>query len=277
MATPTDDYVSYFTSHPLFEVLNLFLLGLGRIVPIIALAPFLGGKTISDPLKLLFGFAIVTIFLPYMVATATVPLTFDIQFIFLLIKEIFIGTLLGFIIAIPFFYTSGAGALIDHQRGSESLQVMDPSTQTQSSPTGTLYNNMLLVIFFYIGAPLIFFDAIYTSYSLFPADQFLPAAFFTAKNPVWHTFIMMFHDVLKLGLQLAAPAVIAILMSDLFLGIANRMAPQVQISFLLWSMKAFLGILLLWAGWWLILRQMELHATNWLQFFEESVRGMAVH
>lgn len=266
-----DPYISMFLQRDMWQLLNTFFLGLARIVPIIAIAPFLGAKAISDPMKIGFGVGITFIFFPFLLVQAEVPQVFNVTFIALVIKEVTIGAVLGMIIAIPFFYTQGAGSLIDHQRGAQSLQVMDPTTQTQSSPIGRLYGDIMLVSFFYIGGPLLFFDALFTSYQIMPIDKFLPPEFFTDANPVWHTLISLCHTLFKLAIQLAAPSLIAILMSDLFLGIANRMAPQVQISFLLWSMKAFIGLAILWLAWWLIIKQMDVHGLNWLKNLETLI------
>lgn len=273
MTIPSDTYLSYVLSRPLGDVWNVFLLGLARIVPAIALAPFLGGKTVPDTLKLGLGVAIVFVFLPFLVVHVNNPMTLDITFLLLMVKEVIIGSIIGFMISMPFFFSQSAGSLIDHQRGSQSLQVMDPTTQTQTSPTGTLYNNMMLVYFFAIGGPILFFDAIFTSYSVLPADAFLPARFFDSTRPLWLTSFGMITTLVTISLQLSAPSLIAMLLSDLFLGIANRMAPQVQISFLMWSLKAFLGIALVWASWWFILKQIDVQAITWTKFLQQLVES----
>lgn len=271
---PTDTYFSYILSIPLPDIWKVFLLGLARVAPTVALAPFLGSKMLPDSIKIGFGAALVFIFLPFLVVHYKNPVDYDITFMLLLFKEVVVGAILGFLIAIPFYYAQGAGALIDHQRGSQSLQVMDPSTQMQTSPTGTLYNDMLLVIFFSIGGPLFFFDALFTSYTVVPFDQFFPANFFDGSRPLWVLIFDLLNIVVTIALQLSAPALIAMLLSDLFLGIANRMAPQVQISFLLWSFKAFVGILMLWAAWWFVLKQLDVEAASWVKLFDKVVSGL---
>ncbi|MCH9625121.1 MAG: Surface presentation of antigens protein SpaR [Chlamydiales bacterium] len=271
ITVPADTYLSYILSRPLPDVWKIFLLGMARIVPAIAFAPFLGGKLLPDSLKIGLGGAITFIFLPFLVIHQTEPINFDILFMLLLVKEAFIGFLLGFLIAIPFFYCQAAGATIDHQRGSQSLQVMDPSTQMQTSPTGTLFNSLMLIIFFTVGGPLFFFEAIFTSFSVLPFDQFFPANFFDGSRPLWVASIDLLNIAFSIGLQLAAPALIAILLSDLFLGIVNRMAPQVQISFLLYSLKSYSGVGMLWIGWWFVLKQFDVEAVSWVKFFTNLV------
>ncbi|NGX61210.1 MAG: hypothetical protein K940chlam9_00693 [Chlamydiae bacterium] len=269
-----DTYLSYVLSKPLLEVWYIFLLGLGRFLPAIAIAPFFGGKLLPDAVKVGFGIALTFIFLPYLIVQVKVPLTLDIQFMLLEVKEVIIGAVLGIFVAVPFYYAQGAGATIDHQRGAQSLQVMDPATQMRTSPTGTLYNDMMLVFFFFIGGPILFFEAFLTSYNVLPADQFIPASFFDSGSLFWMAIITMLNKIVTISLQLAAPSLIAMLLSDLFVGIANRMAPQVQISFLLWSMKAFLGVAIIWAGWWLVLKQIEFQADSWLKYFQKIVSGL---
>lgn len=254
------------------DVWNIFLLGLARIVPTIAIAPFFGGKMIGDVVKVGLGVGVTFVFLPFLILSNPGSFSADVSFIFLMAKEAMIGSLLGFIIAIPFYYAQGAGALIDHQRGSQSLQVMDPTTQMQTSPTGTLYNNMLLVLFFAISGPILFFDGLFTSFALLPLDAFFPPQFFDLKHPFWITMMGMLTTVVKIALQLSAPALIGMLLSDLFLGIANRMAPQVQISFLLWSFKAFIGIAMLFLAWWLVIKQLDVHAAAWLKTYSSLVK-----
>lgn len=266
-----DTYVSYILSRPLSEVWKIFLLGMARIAPTVALAPFLGGKMLPDSIKIGLSGALVLVFLPFLIVHHTTPISYDMTFMLLLVKEVIVGAILGLLIATPFYYAQGAGALIDHQRGSQSLQVMDPTTQMRTSPTGTLYNNMMLVIFFAIGGPLLFFEAVFTSYTVIPFDQFFSASFFEVTRPMWVLLTDLLNVIVTLSLQLAAPSVIAMLLSDLFLGIANRMAPQVQISFLLWSFKAFVGIAMLWIAWWFVLKQLDVEASSWIKVFNRTV------
>ncbi len=54
-------------------------------------------------------------------------------------------------------------------------------------------------------------------------------------------------------------------MAEMFLGIANRLAPQVQIAFLGMSLKSLVGIALLWAAWFFILQQLGKQSLQWVQ------------
>lgn len=271
---PTDTYLSYVTSRPLQEVWTIFLLTLARIVPTIAISPFLGGKALSPPQKIGFAISITFIFLPYMVMHAKgVPTDYDIRFMLLLIKEVFLGAIIGILISMPFYFAQSAGSLIDHQRGAQSLQVQNPITEGQTSPTGTVMADIVLVIFFALGGMVYFFEGVFTSYEIVPINGFMPPAFFAMNKPLFLTFLDLAHMTLKMTIQLSAPALLAMLMSDLFLGIANRMAPQVQITFLLYALKSFTGLGILALSWWLLLRQFEVETLSWLKFYVKIVES----
>jgi len=82
-----------------------------------------------------------------------------------------------------------------------------------------------------------------------------------------------------LSVQLAAPPLIGIVLADMFLGIANRLAPQVQIVFLGIPLKSWVGLAILAAAWSLILSVMSKNAMDWfktLLHVIERFRGFTV-
>jgi type III secretion protein T len=158
-----------------------------------------------------------------------------------------------------------AGGLIDHQRGSASLQVTDPTTNTQTGPVGMLYNFILIGIFFTLNGPFLFLEGVANAYQLMPVDSFISAKLFAPNTLFWQQNFALLQFMMTLCIQLSAPALIGILLTDMFLGIANRLAPQVQIVFLGISLKAWVGIALLAAAWGLILKVMGQEAINWIK------------
>ncbi|HSX03965.1 MAG TPA: flagellar biosynthetic protein FliR [Rhabdochlamydiaceae bacterium] len=255
------------------SLLTVFILGLMRIAPIVSLSPFLGSK-LPGGVKMGLTIALVLIFLPHIAQTTTIPVTFDILFLFLSVKEIFVGLILGVLATIPFYIAQSSGVFIDFMRGSSALQVTDPFMQTQTSPIGILLNYVMVVIFFQLGGPFLFFDAIFQSYNMIPVDHVIHSYFFASTQPFWKMIFGLLTRFLAVSLQLAAPSIVAILMAEMFLGIANRLAPQVQIVFLGMSLKSLLGLGLLWAGWFFILKQMGNQSILWLHDLEKVLQSM---
>ena len=84
--------------------------------------------------------------------------------------------------------------------------------------------------------------------------------------------IHLFSTVMNLAIQRSAPALIGILLTDMFLGIANRLAPQVQIVFLGMSLKSWVGIALLTAAWVLIVKVMGQEAISWIKSMNHLIQ-----
>lgn len=253
-------------------VLSVFFLTLARILPSLVLAPFLGAKNVPMPIRMMFGVALVAIFLPQNLLKVHQEIPYGMAFIGFAIKELLIGFIIGFMAAAPFFFAQMAGSLIDHQRGSSALQVTDPTTQTQTGDLGILYNYVLIVMFFLMGGPFLFFDGLATSYQVIPVDGLLNTAIFNAQIPFWKQVFKALQLMFNLAVQLGAPALVGILVTDMFLGIANRLAPQVQIVFLGISLKSWVGIALLTAAWGLIIQVMTKEGLQWFKSLNQMIQ-----
>ncbi len=271
-STYVDLYVSsQFVNNSPEALITMLMLCLCRLLPIIGLSPFFGSKVLAHPVKIVFAMCLFVIYLPLLLATTRTPLTFNLNVIFLAAKEMFIGLSLGFLVSIPFMIVQNVGMIIDHQRGGASLMVNDPTIQNQSSPLGTLFNMMLIYAFFVINGPFIFLDAIARSYELVPMDRFLSNEFFTANSPFWKQQIKILNQMMVITIQLAGPALIMILMTDVYLGIVNRLAPQVQITFLGMPLKSLLALLIIALGLKLFMQETVRETQSWLN---QTVRAI---
>lgn len=279
MGSITRDYVtlylnSDFAHNAPVAFLSLFFLFLSRILPIISLSPFFGSRVLPHPVKVCFAITLFAIFLPKLIAVTKTPLTFNLLFMIFLIKEMFVGLLMGFIISIPYIVAQSTGMFIDHQRGGASLMVNDPTIQNQSSPLGTLFNYVLIFIFYFIDGPFMVIDAIYQSYDFIAPDQFLNPLFFHEKGKFFQSLIQIFGQTMRIATQLAAPALIAILMTDVFLGIVNRLAPQVQITFLGMPLKSLLALAIVCFGWKLFVGQLATESLIWLNHMTDLFKEL---
>lgn len=242
-------YAHFAINNDFIPFLSLMFLFLGRMLPIITLVPFFGARVLPQPIKMAFAFSLFAIFLPQLVMLVKTPLAFNFLLFLYLAKELVTGLLIGFILSLPFMIVQNAGILIDHQRGGASLMVNDPTIQNQSSPLGTLFNLILIYLFFMIDGPFTVIDIVAQSYLILPPDKFFDPAFFNPNSPIFTNIIGILGQVMILSTQLAAPALIMILMTDFFLGIANRLAPQVQITFLGMPLKSLLALFIVFMGW----------------------------
>ncbi len=255
--------------------LSLLFLFMCRFLPIIQLAPFFGARVLPNPVKVLFSMAVFVIFIPQLLNVTTTPVSFSPYTVLLMVKEMFVGLVIGFIMGMPFMIVQNVGIIIDHQRGGASLMVNDPTIQNQSSPLGTLFNMVTIFIFYYLEGPFLFLNALVTSYDIIPPDKFINTQFFDKHSDFWTMMMQIFNQVMVLSMQLSAPALLAILMTDVFLGIANRLAPQVQITFLGMPLKSLLALTVVCVGWRLFSEEVIRQCYKWLDSVKEALLMIA--
>lgn len=264
---PASQFLDTMLSLPMAPetLLAYFLLGVLRFAPIVALAPFLGAKVMPMPVRAGFAFLLSAVFLPTILSYSSGNLNIGTSFIGYLLKEVGVGFVFAFLASIPFFMVQSSGIIIDFMRGSSQLMAQDPTMQNQVSSIGILYNYILIYMFFQLDGMLLFFDAIQTSFELIPVDRFVPKEFFSLNREPYLFFSTILGKIFALAIQLGSPCILAILMAEFFLGIANRLAPQVQIAFLGMSLKSLMALFLLWLGWQFILKNVILESLNFIK------------
>ncbi|NGX29124.1 MAG: hypothetical protein K940chlam1_01321, partial [Candidatus Anoxychlamydiales bacterium] len=217
----TDSYLNLVLSFSEMEpitLLSVFFLSLARLIPIMILAPFFGSKTTPASIRIMFSISILAILLPQVLFSIKAPIPFDMIFVGYFIKELTIGFILGLLISVPFYIAQTSGTLTDHMRGAQSLQVTDPTTNSKTGPIGIFYNYVLIAVFFIIGGPFFFIDALGKSFQLIPVDKLFNPMFFSMQIPLWKLLVGLFNYILSMSIQLAAPPLIGILMAEMFLG-----------------------------------------------------------
>ena len=278
IVSSTDSYFTmlfqYASTKPM-TLLCAFFLILARVIPIMIIAPFFGAKNSPTIGRMLFSVCITAIILPMVIIPLKENIYPNLIFAGYAVKEVLVGAILGFLVTIPFYIAQASGNLIDNIRGAGSLQVTDPTTQSQTGAMGIFYNYILIVVFFAVGGPFYFLNALASSFDLVPINNILNPAFFTLTSPFWKMIITLLSHILSLAIQLGAPSIIGILMAEMFLGIANRLAPQVQIVFLGISLKSFVGLALLAAAWFLILKQLGKESITWLKSIYQTIQQIA--
>lgn len=224
--------------------LVLFALCFARFVSFVSIVPFFGGSVVPSQVKIALATALVIITYPSLIAELPPdgsPLGFGAAgFIGLIAKEAFVGFTLGFVVSLVFEAIQVAGRLADFQRGSTMSELFAPQLQERVSELGQFNVQLAIAIFLITGAHLAFIRTLVMSY------EFIPALKFPTIDPGWipaaEFLTLMTGSVLALGLQLAIPIVVTLLLVDLFFGLINRAAPQVNVFFLSMPVKMWLGI-----------------------------------
>ena len=248
----------------------LVLVGLAfaRLLSFLVVVPFFGGAAVPARVKVATATAFVVILYPSLAAGLPKdggPLPFGpLGFIALLAKEAFVGFTLGFVASLVFEAVQVAGRIIDFQRGSTMAEMFAPQLQTRVSELGQFKLQFAIVLFLAIGAHHFFIGSLLRSFEIVPALGFLHLQ--AGWTPVAASITSMTGGVIAIGVQLAAPAMVTLLLTDLFFGIVNRIAPQINVFFLSLPVKMVVGIIV-------VLIALPLFKDRYIYYFEEAYKS----
>jgi flagellar biosynthetic protein FliR len=160
------------------------------------------------------------------------------------LKELALGATLALAILTAFAAISMAGRLIDVQIGFGMAQVFDPVTQRQIPVLSSAFDKLGVVVFVLIDGHHALMRGIGYSLDRFPLGRTWPveaAAPFVIKQVA---------GLFGLGLALAAPVVVCLLMVELALGVVARNLPQMNMFVIGVPLKIVVGlaVLSLWFG-----------------------------
>lgn len=144
----------------------------------------------------------------------------------LVIKEAALGAALGVLSGVPFWALDLAGDLMDLQRGATQGRLNDPAGFDNVSITGTFLLLVGVVLFVGSGGLEVLADLLYRSWRIWPPLSGLPAL--TAVTP--GLLLGALDGLLRQGVRLAAPVMLAMLLADAALILAGRVAPQLRVD-----------------------------------------------
>lgn len=217
--------------------LEVFLFICARIAGIFINIPFFSTRNTPMQVK-----AALTIWLAavlwFVVPISRLPVVNLTQFVFALATEVIIGFTLGYITSVIFAALQSAGELMDMQMGLSVAQVFDPMYGQAITLIGRFFSFIALVIFISLDGHHLLLAAFYQSFSLIPAGQ--AANFFNPNLLV--LLIGVTSGFWMTAIQLSAPILLLIFLSDFSFGIVSRVAPQVNVFMLGFQVKPLLGI-----------------------------------
>lgn len=161
--------------------------------------------------------------------------------ILIIVKEVFIGLVLGLLAAIPFWIFEAVGFIVDNQRGASMGSILNPGTGDDSSPLGILFNQAFIVFFLVSGGFSLTLTMLYDSFRLWDLWSWTP----TLRPESGPLMLDQFSRLMRMTLLWAAPAVIAMFLAELGLALASRFTPQLQVFFLAMPIKSALALLVL--------------------------------
>lgn len=161
----------------------------------------------------------------------------NLGFIFAIINEVGTGLILGFVVNLCFFSIKLAGQLIDFQIGLSMINIFDPSSNTNSTLIEHLFYWFSLITFFIIDGHHILLKHLISSFQIVKIGSLI------LQQGSIMIVVKAFYEFFALGIKIALPIVLIILMTEIVLGLIARTVPQLNVMILGLPIKILVGML----------------------------------
>jgi len=197
------------------------------------------------------------------------PIT-ALPFVVLILKEVFIGTSLAFIVTFVFEAARIAGNLVDTMAGAQQAQVMAPLIQQQATLYSTFKMMLATALFLTLDGHHVVIQTLGDSVLALPIDK-MPG-FSSGMFAYFSIIIRDFGDMLRIGLILSGPGMIATFTTDLAMGMINRVATQLQVFFVAMAIKPLVAATMTFLVIFMILDRMKTEFGHMLGMLKDAMR-----
>lgn len=185
-------------------------------------APMVGGMAVPAPLRILLSL-VLGFFIAAWVPLPPAPALMSFAAILAVLQEIVVGLALGFVLQLAFAIPLIAAEQIAGTMGLAIATSIDPSSGAQSGAIGTFFGLVLSLLFYAVGAHLLWFELLIESYRLLPAGAFAFSA--------WRaeSVVMFMGYGFATAAAIALPVVLVLLLVQVVTGLISRSAPALNL------------------------------------------------
>jgi flagellar biosynthetic protein FliR len=199
-----------------------FFLVLARVTPLFVIAPLFSSKMVPMRVRGVVGVGLAIGLTSVAVHGHRIP-TQPFQVAALLVEELLIGLAFAFAVSVVFAAVQLAGTLTDAISGFSFGSLVDPLTGNQGGVLNQLYSLVGLAIFLAIGGDAWMLRGIARTFDLVPVTGAPRMASLAAGAE------QACSSLFGAALEVAAPAMLALVITDVAFGMVSRVVPQLNV------------------------------------------------
>ena len=228
-------------SADLNAMIAAFIFPLARILALLSAAPPYNSGSLPRRARLILGLAITLAIAP---GLDNLPAIAPASGIGLLVmaEQMLIGYAMGFSLRLIFSAIDLAGTMISTQMGLGFATAYDPQTTSQTPVVAELIGMLAILVFLAIDGHLMVLATLVRSFTE------LPVGTWTISEASWLNIANAGGVIFASGVMLALPAVVALLVTNVALGVLGRVAPQLNLIVIGFPITIFLGFIALYVG-----------------------------
>ena len=222
-----------------------FLLVLCRISGIFTFNPIFGRNNVPNSIKAFMSVALSVVMLYSLGAGAAVPeFSGALGFALVVIKELFVGAVLGLFTNLILTVLLYAGEIIDTEIGLGMAKAYDPATGVTMPVFGNFYYYIFILYFFLTNSHLSYIRLFAVSYETIPIGY----AFTDNTIDLLYIIVMYMGNVMTLAIKFAMPILATEMITEVCMGIIMKAIPTIQIFVLNVHLKLIIGFIVIIAG-----------------------------
>ena len=217
----------------------VFTYVLARVSGLIMTAPLFGSGSVPTQARALLAFAMALVVTPVqMTASLALPTNLPL-YALSLGGELLVGILLGNGVIILLSGVQVAGGIMSQMSGMSLADVFDPGLDNDVPVMATLLNLVTMSVFVMIGGHRLLVGALLDTYT------FLPLGHAGLPSSLVSLTATLFAESFSLAVRGAAPAIVALLLATIVLGLISRTLPQLNILAIGFGLNALVSFVVL--------------------------------
>lgn len=219
-----------------FDVLARFALLLVRPGMVVSIAPGIGGTFLSVQVKIGLTVLLALGLLP----SVTIPEAANsLSLMVLVAREAAIGLAIAFVVRLLIAGAEFAGHLAGYQIGFSYGATVDPQSGVRSTMLAALYGSLATLAFLAINGHHMVLRALRASYAAVPMGTGQVHASLVASVSE------MLGLVFTVGLRLAAPVIVVLLIVEVGIGLISRSSPSLTFVVIGYPIRIVIGLFLI--------------------------------
>ncbi len=175
-----------------------------------------------------------------------------------MLRELFLGIVIGYVSFLPFAALQITGELIDTQMGLSTAMAFDPRLGMVNLTRRFLFY-FIMVVFLMLNGHHVIIKAVYFSFKLIPPGNGLAVI----HDNLYHFLTAKVSEIFLIALQYGLPALGAIFIGQVSLGVIARVAPQTNVFMISLPINFVLGVTFLGLSIPVIYHMLTGHLLDW--------------
>ncbi|MBI3855160.1 MAG: flagellar biosynthetic protein FliR [Planctomycetes bacterium] len=221
----------------------LFLLVFFRVTGVMMLAPVFGSAAAPATVKIFLSLVLSLLFLPLAQAPAGAAALEGTVLALAVAWELAVGLLIGFASAMLFAGVQFGGHLIDQELGILQANLLDPMLNEQISIVGQFKMLLAALVYLLINGHHLLIGAVSDSFRAVPM---LGLQF--SKGAALHLSDTLMRDVFRMGIEIAAPALVTLFLVTIAVAFMARTAPEMNIFATSFTLRIAVGFIVVALG-----------------------------